>query len=143
MSPYIANLRRSKPGVPLISPPPHHDIYSIEDLAQLIYDLHQVRSLPQAQSVTGASGYVVCIEQRNWLYVGSARSPTYSSIGCRICLVCGDLSEPVCGQLWGSNKDVKARTCQSPPSWVALWGHTSAPVNLKAPCCTQAPAPHS
>ena len=46
VSPYIANLRRSKPGVPLISPPPHHDIYSIEDLAQLIYDLHQVRSLP-------------------------------------------------------------------------------------------------
>ena len=42
MSPYIAGLRRSKPGVPLISPPPHHDIYSIEDLAQLIYDLHQV-----------------------------------------------------------------------------------------------------
>ncbi|KAG9457365.1 hypothetical protein H6P81_001873 [Aristolochia fimbriata] len=39
---YIARLRNSKPGVPLISPPPHHDIYSIEDLAQLIYDLHQV-----------------------------------------------------------------------------------------------------
>ena len=35
-------LRRSKPGVPLISPPPHHDIYSIEDLAQLIFDLHQI-----------------------------------------------------------------------------------------------------
>jgi glutamate synthase domain-containing protein 2 len=43
VSPYIAGMRRSKPGVPLISPPPHHDIYSIEDLAQLIYDLHQVR----------------------------------------------------------------------------------------------------
>lgn len=42
VSPYIANLRRSKPGVPLISPPPHHDIYSIEDLAQLIYDLHMI-----------------------------------------------------------------------------------------------------
>ncbi|CAD7701884.1 unnamed protein product [Ostreobium quekettii] len=42
VSPYIAGLRRSKAGVPLISPPPHHDIYSIEDLAQLIYDLHQV-----------------------------------------------------------------------------------------------------
>jgi glutamate synthase (ferredoxin) len=42
VSPYIARLRNSKPGVPLISPPPHHDIYSIEDLAQLIYDLHQV-----------------------------------------------------------------------------------------------------
>ena len=49
VSPYIANLRRSKPGVPLISPPPHHDIYSIEDLAQLIYDLHQVR-IPEALS---------------------------------------------------------------------------------------------
>jgi len=38
----IAELRYCKPGVPLISPPPHHDIYSIEDLAQLIYDLKQV-----------------------------------------------------------------------------------------------------
>ncbi|MBF2079002.1 MAG: glutamate synthase large subunit, partial [Synechococcales cyanobacterium T60_A2020_003] len=42
VSPYIAMLRRSKPGVPLISPPPHHDIYSIEDLEQLIFDLHQI-----------------------------------------------------------------------------------------------------
>jgi Glutamate synthase domain 2 len=39
---YIARLRHSVPGVTLISPPPHHDIYSIEDLAQLIYDLKQV-----------------------------------------------------------------------------------------------------
>jgi glutamate synthase (ferredoxin) len=42
VSPYIAFLRSSKAGVPLISPPPHHDIYSIEDLAQLIFDLHQI-----------------------------------------------------------------------------------------------------
>ena len=42
VSPLIARLRFSVPGVPLISPPPHHDIYSIEDLAQLIYDLKQV-----------------------------------------------------------------------------------------------------
>ncbi|MGF1570578.1 MAG: glutamate synthase-related protein [Nodosilinea sp.] len=47
VSPYIAMLRRSKAGVPLISPPPHHDIYSIEDLAQLIFDLHQIN--PQAR----------------------------------------------------------------------------------------------
>lgn len=47
VSPYIAMLRKSKPGVPLISPPPHHDIYSIEDLAQLIFDLHQIN--PQAK----------------------------------------------------------------------------------------------
>ena len=39
---YIAGIRYSKPGVTLISPPPHHDIYSIEDLAQLIYDLHML-----------------------------------------------------------------------------------------------------
>ena len=38
----IARLRFAKPGVGLISPPPHHDIYSIEDLAQLIFDLKQV-----------------------------------------------------------------------------------------------------
>lgn len=42
----IAELRYAVPGVTLISPPPHHDIYSIEDLAQLIYDLKQVN--PQA-----------------------------------------------------------------------------------------------
>jgi glutamate synthase (NADPH/NADH) large chain/glutamate synthase (ferredoxin) len=42
VSPIIARLRHSVPGVTLISPPPHHDIYSIEDLAQLIYDLKKV-----------------------------------------------------------------------------------------------------
>jgi glutamate synthase (NADPH/NADH) large chain len=43
----IARLRHATPGVTLISPPPHHDIYSIEDLAQLIYDLKQIN--PNAQ----------------------------------------------------------------------------------------------
>jgi len=42
VSKYIAGLRASKEGVTLISPPPHHDIYSIEDLAQLIHDLHAI-----------------------------------------------------------------------------------------------------
>jgi glutamate synthase domain-containing protein 2/glutamate synthase domain-containing protein 1/glutamate synthase domain-containing protein 3 len=42
VSPMIARLRKAVPGTALISPPPHHDIYSIEDLAQLIYDLKQV-----------------------------------------------------------------------------------------------------
>jgi glutamate synthase (NADPH) large chain len=42
VSPYIAKIRHSVPGVGLISPPPHHDIYSIEDLAQLIHDLKNV-----------------------------------------------------------------------------------------------------
>jgi glutamate synthase (NADPH/NADH) large chain/glutamate synthase (ferredoxin) len=39
---FIASVRHAVPGLPLISPPPHHDIYSIEDLAQLIYDLRQI-----------------------------------------------------------------------------------------------------
>ncbi|MBN2008040.1 glutamate synthase large subunit [candidate division KSB1 bacterium] len=42
VSPEIASVRHTTPGVTLISPPPHHDIYSIEDLAQLIYDLKAV-----------------------------------------------------------------------------------------------------
>jgi len=46
VTPEIARLRHTRPGVALISPPPHHDIYSIEDLAQLIFDLRQVA--PQA-----------------------------------------------------------------------------------------------
>jgi glutamate synthase (NADPH/NADH) large chain len=52
VSEYIGFLRHSVPGVGLISPPPHHDIYSIEDLAQLIHDLKnanpKARDLGQA-----------------------------------------------------------------------------------------------
>src|SRR6266576_3854293 len=47
VSQYIARIRHATPGTPLISPPPHHDIYSIEDLAQLIHDLRAVN--PQAR----------------------------------------------------------------------------------------------
>ncbi len=45
--PWIAKTRHSTPGVSLISPPPHHDIYSIEDLAQLIYDLKNANKYAQ------------------------------------------------------------------------------------------------
>lgn len=44
---YIAYIRHTQPGITLISPPPHHDIYSIEDLAQLIYDLKMINSEAQ------------------------------------------------------------------------------------------------
>jgi glutamate synthase (NADPH/NADH) large chain len=47
VTPLIATLRHTVPGVTLISPPPHHDIYSIEDLAQLIFDLKQIN--PEAK----------------------------------------------------------------------------------------------
>src|SRR5437867_203532 len=47
VAPHIARLRHALPGITLISPPPHHDIYSIEDLAQLIYDLKRVN--PEAR----------------------------------------------------------------------------------------------
>src|SRR5579872_6247123 len=53
---YIARIRHATPGTPLISPPPHHDIYSIEDLAQLIYDLRAVNPLARigVKLVSGA-----------------------------------------------------------------------------------------
>ncbi|HJW76469.1 MAG TPA: glutamate synthase-related protein, partial [Thermoleophilia bacterium] len=55
---YIASLRRSQPGATLISPPPHHDIYSIEDLAQLVHDLKEVN--PSAEiSVKLVAGWGV------------------------------------------------------------------------------------
>lgn len=57
VSPYIASLRGCKPGVTLISPPPHHDIYSIEDLAQLIFDLHQINpKAPVSVKLVGEVG---------------------------------------------------------------------------------------
>ena len=48
--PWIAKTRYSTPGVGLISPPPHHDIYSIEDLAQLIHDLKNANPRPGCTS---------------------------------------------------------------------------------------------
>ncbi len=57
---YVAMLRHSQPGVTLISPPPHHDIYSIEDLAQLINDLKE--SNPQAK---------VCVKLTSEVGVGT------------------------------------------------------------------------
>jgi glutamate synthase domain-containing protein 2/glutamate synthase domain-containing protein 1/glutamate synthase domain-containing protein 3 len=55
VTPEIAALRHTEPGVTLISPPPHHDIYSIEDLAQLIYDLKTFKPTAQV-SVKLVSG---------------------------------------------------------------------------------------
>jgi glutamate synthase (ferredoxin) len=57
VTPEIAALRHTQPGIALISPPPHHDIYSIEDLAQLVFDLRQVN--PRAEisvKLVSASG---------------------------------------------------------------------------------------
>ncbi len=51
---YIATLRHSTPGVGLISPPPHHDIYSIEDIAQLIHDLKNANPLARISVKLGA-----------------------------------------------------------------------------------------
>ncbi len=53
VSDYIGKLRHSVPGVGLISPPPHHDIYSIEDLAQLIHDLKNVNRTAERQRQAG------------------------------------------------------------------------------------------
>ncbi len=66
---YIAAVRHSTPGVGLISPPPHHDIYSIEDLAQLIFDVRSVnpgarvsvKLVAEAGVGTVAAGVVKCL----------------------------------------------------------------------------------
>jgi glutamate synthase domain-containing protein 2/glutamate synthase domain-containing protein 1/glutamate synthase domain-containing protein 3 len=64
----IAEIRYGKPGVDLISPPPHHDIYSIEDLAQLIYDLKEIRpGLP-------VSVKLVAVENIGTIAVGVAKA---------------------------------------------------------------------
>ena len=52
----IARLRHTQPGVELISPPPHHDIYSIEDLAQLIFDLKQVNAAQVSVKLVAEEG---------------------------------------------------------------------------------------
>jgi len=59
---YIARIRHATPGTPLISPPPHHDIYSIEDLAQRIHDLRAVN--PRARIG------VKLVSARAWNYCG-------------------------------------------------------------------------
>jgi len=56
VSKEIAHLRHTQPGVGLISPPPHHDIYSIEDLAQLIYDLKQVNAAQVSVKLVAEDG---------------------------------------------------------------------------------------
>ena len=56
VTPEIARLRHTQPGVGLISPPPHHDIYSIEDLAQLIYDLKQVNAAQVSVKLVAEEG---------------------------------------------------------------------------------------
>src|SRR5438034_3573315 len=57
VSPEIARLRHTEPGIPLVSPPPHHDIYSIEDLAQLVFDLRQANpSAGVSVKLVAASG---------------------------------------------------------------------------------------
>ena len=54
--PWVAKTRNSTTGVGLISPPPHHDIYSIEDLAQLIYDLKMRQPQGAHQRQAGQRG---------------------------------------------------------------------------------------
>ena len=60
---YIARIRHATPGTPLISPPPHHDIYSIEDLAQLIHDLARGQSASAHRRKT-------CFRHRRWRNCG-------------------------------------------------------------------------
>ena len=96
MYPSIARTRHSTPGVGLISPPPHHDIYSIEDLAQLIFDLKNAN--PEAAinvklvSETGVGTVAAGVAKggANVILIrgydggtGAPRAPACSTRGCR------------------------------------------------------------
>ena len=85
MSEEIAGLRRARPGVSLISPPPHHDIYSIEDLAQLIFDLREVNPEAEisvklvAESGVGIVATGVAKAHADVIHVGGADGGTGAS----------------------------------------------------------------
>ncbi len=79
VSPLIASLRYTVPGVTLISPPPHHDIYSIEDLAQLIYDLKQVN--PDAR---------ICVKLVSTIGVGTIAAGVAKAYADKIIISGGD-----------------------------------------------------
>ena len=142
----IAKLRHSTPGVGLISPPPHHDIYSIEDLAQLIYDLKNVN--PQARisvklvgevgvgtvaaGVAKAKADVVLISGDNG---GTGASPLSSIKTCRHSL--GAWAWPRRSRCWCSTICAAAYACRPTASCkpAATWSSPRcwAPRNLALP----------
>ena len=76
VSVYIARLRHAVPGMMLISPPPHHDIYSIEDLAQLIYDLRADQSSGANRREAGGQRRALESSPRAWPRRGPTSSPS-------------------------------------------------------------------
>ena len=68
--PWVAEVRGSTPGVGLISPPPHHDIYSIEDLAELIYDLKNANPVITSYSIHYTKLYDAWSQSSGVLYPG-------------------------------------------------------------------------
>ena len=103
---YIASIRHSTPGVGLISPPPHHDIYSIEDIAQLIHDLKNAN--PEARiSVKLCAEVGVARSPPGW----SRRAPTILSsratAGARAPLPSPPSSTRACRGRWGSPKSTR------------------------------------
>ncbi|NOZ48421.1 MAG: glutamate synthase large subunit [Chloroflexi bacterium] len=85
VSPQIAAIRLTTPGVALISPPPHHDIYSIEDLSQLIYDLRQINPAADicvklvAQAGVGAIAAGVAKGRANTILISGSTGGTGAS----------------------------------------------------------------
>jgi len=85
VSAFIAHIRYTVPGVALISPPPHHDIYSIEDLAQLIYDLKAVNPRARvgvklvAESGVGTIAAGVAKAYADYVHIGGMEGGTGAS----------------------------------------------------------------
>ncbi len=95
----IARVRHSIPGVGLISPPPHHDIYSIEDLAQLIYDLKNVN--PRAR---------ISVKLVAEVGVGTVAAGV-AKAHADVVLICGDAAAPAL------RRSAPSSTPASPGNW--------------------------
>ena len=115
--PWIAKTRHSTPGVSLISPPPHHDIYSIEDLAQLIYDLKNVNKY------AGISVKLVSEAGVGTVAAGVAKA------GAQVILISGydGGTEPLRKVLSTMQVSMGDGTCRDPSDSVTEWSEKPCP----------------
>ena len=118
----IAKVRHSTPGVGLISPPPHHDIYSIEDLAQLIFDLKNVNPAADVSvklvSEVGVGTVAAGVAKARADHItisgfegGTGASPAHLAQACRLAL--GDRASPRRSRRWCSTACAAASPCRS------------------------------
>ena len=142
----IAKVRHSTPGVGLISPPPHHDIYSIEDLAQLIFDLKNVNPTGDVSvklvSEVGVGTVAAGVSKARADHVtiagfegGTGASPAHLDQACRQPVGNRPRRDaPDAGRSTGCAAASPCRsTAASAPAATSWWARCSAPTNSASP----------